>query len=64
MTTNREIFYHDPTTTSIPNLGVAQVKEPENEKDWETVEWELRSFVCEGAYETGIEKILGSFLSI
>ena len=53
----------DPTEGDIPNLGVAKVKNPEDEGDWATLEWELRSFVCEGEYERGLERILDQFLS-
>lgn len=61
--TNREVFEHDPTKGDIPNLGVAKVKNPEDPGDWKTLEWELRSFVCEGEYERGLERILDQFLS-
>jgi len=61
--TNKEVFEHDPTKGDIPNLGVAKVKNPEDSGDWETLEWELRSFVCEGEYERGLERILDQFLS-
>ncbi len=61
--TNREVFEHDPTEGDIPNLGVAKVKNPEAPGDWATLEWELRSFVCEGEYERGLERILDQFLS-
>jgi len=61
--TNKEVFEHDPTKGDIPNLGVAKVKNPEDPGDWETLEWELRSFVCEGEYERGLERILDQFLS-
>ena len=61
--TNREVFAIDPTERDIPNLGVAKVKNPEDDRDWATLEWELRSFVCEGEYERGLERILDQFLS-
>jgi len=61
--TNREVFALDPTKGDIPNLGVAKVKNPEDAGDWATLEWELRSFVCEGEYELGLERILDQFLS-
>lgn len=61
--TNREVFALDPTKGDIPNLGVAKVKNPEDDGDWATLEWELRSFVCEGEYERGLERILDQFLS-
>lgn len=61
--TNREIFYRDPTKTNIPNDGVAKVANPETEEQWATLEWELKSFVCEGEYERSLERILSSYLS-
>jgi hypothetical protein len=61
--TNRDVFASDPTERDIPNLGVAKVKNPEDDGDWATLEWELRSFVCEGEYERGLERILDQFLS-
>lgn len=61
--TNRDVFAVDPTERDIPNLGVAKVKIPEDEGDWATLEWELRSFVCEGEYERGLARILDQFLS-
>ena len=60
---NRELFYRDPAETEIPNLGVAKVKNPEGEAEWRTLEWELKSFVCEGEYERGLQRILDSFLT-
>ena len=61
--TNREVFALDPTIRDIPNLGVAKVRKPEDDGDWATLEWELGSFVCEGEYERGLERILDQFLS-
>ncbi len=61
--TNREVFAIDPTEGDIPNLGVAKVKNPEDDRDWATLEWELRNFVCNGEYERGLERILYQFLS-
>lgn len=61
--TNRDVFAIDPTERDIPNLGVVKVKNPEDAGDWETLEWELRSFVCEGEYERGLERILDQFLT-
>ena len=61
--TNRDVFAIDPTERDIPNLGVAKVKNPRDDRDWATLEWELRSFVCDGEYERGLERILDQFLS-
>ena len=61
--TNRELFYRDPTETKIPNDGVAEVGRPETDQQWDVLRWELRSFVCDGQYERGLERILDSFLT-
>ena len=61
--TNREIFTTDPTSTKIPNDGVAKVARPETDQQWQVLTWELQSFVCEGEYARGLERILNSFLT-
>jgi hypothetical protein len=63
MTTNRELFYQDPTQTKIPNDGFAQVVRPETPQQWDVLSWELRNFVCDGEYARGLERILDSFLT-
>ena len=62
MTINKDLFFHDPTQSKIPNDGVAKVLRPETDQEWDVLRWELRSFVCEGQYERGLERILGSYL--
>ena len=61
--TNRELFHRDPRATKIPNDGVAKVVRPETEQQWDVLKWELKSFVCEGEYERGLERILNSYLT-
>jgi hypothetical protein len=63
ITKNKELFIKDPTQTKIPNDGFVQVVRPETDEQWEVLEWELRSFVCEGEFEHGMERILNSFLA-
>jgi hypothetical protein len=60
---NREVFATDPTTFRIPNNGVARVGVPGSAQEWETLRWELQSFVCEGEYRSGLERILSTYLS-
>jgi hypothetical protein len=60
---NRELFNRDPLLTPIPNDGVAKVGQPESEDEWEVLRWELASFVCDGQYEQGLDRILKSFLT-
>ena len=61
--TNRELFTTDPTSTKIPNDGIATVARPETDQQWKVLTWELQSFVCEGEYARGLERILNSFLT-
>src|SRR5829696_1832468 len=60
---NRELFQRDPTTFSIPNLGVAKVGAPQTDEEWAVLRSELQSFVCDGEYERGLERILSSYLT-
>lgn len=62
MLKNREVFLKDPITNPIPNEGVAEVGAPRTPQQWEVLRWELSSFVCEGEYLHGLERILSTFL--
>lgn len=62
MILNREVFFRDPLSVTLPNDGVAKVQEPENDQQWEVVRHELSSFVCEGEYHRGLDRILSSYL--
>jgi len=62
---NREVFYNDPTTYTLPNDGVAKVgplPEDQNDKQWIVARYELEHFVCKGSYHDGLAKILKLFL--
>lgn len=63
MTQIREVLERDPVSWSIPNDGVAKVGPPETKEEWNIFRYELTSFVAEGEYETGLDKILGSYLT-
>lgn len=62
MTKNWELFAEDPRATNIPNLGVAKVGVENNDAAIKTLQYELRSFVCDGAYENGLYLILDKYL--
>jgi len=62
-TLNREVFLKDPIDTYLPNDGVAKVAEPRDAQAWRAAEFELSTFVCEGAYHEGLNRILGTFLN-
>lgn len=63
MTINNEVFTRPPLTFEIPNDGVTKVDRPDDSKRWTVLEYELTSFVCEGEYEHGMERILSSYVS-
>src|SRR5579862_6852915 len=60
---NGEVFLRDPRTLVIPNLGVTKVAEPTTPEEWETLRFELSSFVCDGEYRRGLERILSTYLA-
>lgn len=63
MLLNRDVFLVDPTTRSIPNDGVAKVVDPRTPEEWAVLRYELSSFVCDGAYQQGMEDVLSGFLA-
>ena len=63
MTANWELFAKDPRGWSIPNQGVTKVGAPKDDGDWEVLRWELESFVCDGEYASGLERILNAYLA-
>ncbi len=62
-TKNWEVFAKDPRSSTIPNLGVAEVGLPTTDKEWAVLRYELSTFVCEGEYERGLERILDTYLA-
>lgn len=63
MTVNRDVFAVDPTTRPIPNDGVAKVTEPRTPAEYDVLRYELSSFVCDGEYRQGMERILSAYLA-
>ncbi|MGC8635291.1 MAG: BREX system P-loop protein BrxC [Candidatus Limnocylindrales bacterium] len=63
MTLVRDVLARDPSSWSIPNLGVAKVGQPHTEEEWAVLRYELEAFVAEGEYATGLERILRSYLT-
>lgn len=59
----REVFSRDPRTTTIPNDGVTKVFQPQSEQELAVLRYELESFVCDGEYRQGLERILSAFLT-
>lgn len=62
MTNNNELFTRRPLDFEIPNDGVTNVDRPDDSNQWKVLEYELTSFVSEGEYEHGLERILDSYI--
>jgi hypothetical protein len=63
MTLNRDVFFEDPTKKPLPNDGVTKVLRPTTKKEWDVLRYELTSFVCDGEYERGLDRILSQYLA-
>lgn len=61
MTINNDLFIRPPLSFEIPNDGVTNVDRPEDSNQWNVLKYELESFVCEGEYEHGLQRILDSY---
>ena len=60
---NRELYQRDPTTFNLINNGVSKVGEVGNDEERiKTLRFELETFVCEGEYEKGLQRILSTYL--
>ena len=59
----REVLSRDPLTTVIPNDGVTKVIQPQSANEWDVLRYELESFVCEGEYRQGLDRMLSAFLT-
>src|SRR3954462_6782366 len=60
---NRDVFQTDPETYRIANQGVAKTSFPPSSEALSTLRSELGTFVCDGHYEDGLEKILSAYLA-
>lgn len=59
---NHAIFTKDPKQNRLINNGVAEVSEDRSESALTILRYELETFVCNGQYEKGMERILDAFL--
>jgi len=63
MIRNREVFATDPEALELLNHGVAEVKGGRTEAELRTLRYELSTFVCQGQYESGLRKVLETYLA-
>jgi hypothetical protein len=54
----KDLFEQDPTTWRLVNEGVSN----NNAADLDTLRYELRTFVCDGEYHSGLKRILEGYL--
>jgi hypothetical protein len=59
----KEILQRDPSTHPLVNQGQARIGDNSSGKVFEELRGELSTFVCEGQYADGIQRILTSYLS-
>jgi hypothetical protein len=60
---NRELYFRDPTTIELLNNGVSKVSEiGHDERQIRTLRFELETFVCDGEYARGLERIFKAYL--
>lgn len=60
--TNADVFTTNPREFRLPNEGVTTLGIPKSPEEWETLRWELSSFVCEGQYAAGMKRLLETYL--
>jgi len=64
--TNRELYFRDPTTLELLNNGVSKVSEINMDgrklNQIKTLRFELETFVCDGEYARGLDRILSAYL--
>jgi hypothetical protein len=62
--TNRELYFRDPTTLELLNNGVSKVSEfGHDERQIKTLRFELETFVCDGEYANGLERMLREYIN-
>jgi hypothetical protein len=60
---NREVYWRDPLTAELLNNGVSKVSETAGDPEQvRTLRFELETFVCDGEYARGLERILKAYL--
>jgi hypothetical protein len=60
---NREIYEIDPSQHKLVNEGVANVNDDKTAQALNVLRYELETFVCDGRYQDGLERILDTYLA-
>lgn len=59
---NRDVYSVDPSKNTLVNNGVATVNDDRSGQAIKVLRYELETFVCDGRYQEGLERILDTFL--
>ena len=61
---NKELFVLNPDENNLINDGVAQLNTSSRDREGQQIiRHEIRTFVCEGEYESGLRRVLQTYLS-
>lgn len=58
----KDVLQRDPASYGLVNNGQARIVDTQSERAMEELRGELSTFVCEGQYADGIQRIIRSFL--
>ncbi len=58
----KDVLQRDPDTFPLVNQGQARIVDSHNAKALEELRGELSTFVCEGQYADGVQRIIRSYL--
>ena len=58
----KDVLQRDPAVHPLINQGQARITDRQNERAMQELHGELSTFVCEGQYADGIQKIIRSFI--
>jgi hypothetical protein len=59
----KDVLQRDPATHPLVNQGQARISDKTNQKVVDELRGELSTFVCEGQYADGIQRVLSSYLT-
>lgn len=59
----KDVLQRDPAAHGLVNQGQARIVDARNERAMDELRGELSTFVCEGQYADGVQRIIRSFLN-
>ena len=59
---NKDLFVLNPDDNNLLNDGVVEINISKDDKGIATLRHELKTFVCEGEYQKGLQRILYTYL--